>query len=80
MVQNWDELGYYDPSEYVVSDTWTNTWPNYQNEWESKVVEAIVGRITMDEYRAYVDSLNSRPEFKQAYQEFRQFYDEFWAD
>jgi putative aldouronate transport system substrate-binding protein len=76
-VNDWDQRGYFDPAEIIVSDVWTNTWPNYQNEWESKVVETIVGQMTIDEYKQYVDGLNNKPEFKQAYQEFKVYYDNF---
>ncbi|MDB5085936.1 MAG: extracellular solute-binding protein family 1 [Bacilli bacterium] len=77
-VQHFSQDGTVNPFDYVVSDTWVNTWPKYNSDWNTKTVEAIVGKISMDDYKKYVDSLNNNPDFKKAYQEFKQFYDQFW--
>ena len=38
------------------------------------VTKAIVGQITMDEYKQFIDKINALPEAKQAYQEFAKHY------
>jgi hypothetical protein len=37
---------------------------------ESNTVKAIVGQISMADYRAYIQRLRNMPEFKKAFQEF----------
>ncbi|SFL56371.1 putative aldouronate transport system substrate-binding protein [Paenibacillus sp. 1_12] len=58
----------------LVSDTWSKVWPKYTQEWESMRVKAIIGQISMDEYKKYVDKLNESADFKKAYQEFTTDY------
>ncbi|HZG86699.1 extracellular solute-binding protein [Paenibacillus sp.] len=70
------EVGKINIFSVISSDTWTAEWPKYQAEWESMVVKAIVGQISMEEYQAYVDGLNGKPEIQKAYQEFAQAYKE----
>ena len=74
------EIGKINPFEVLVSDTWTQVWPQYQNEWQSMTVKAIVGQISIAEYTAYIQKLRSMPEFKKAFQEFAANYkDKFGA-
>jgi len=75
-VQVFAEVGKVNIFSIINSETWTKTWPVYESEWQSMVVKAIVGQISMDEYKAYVNGLNNRPEFKKAYQEFAADYKE----
>jgi putative aldouronate transport system substrate-binding protein len=63
----------------VYSDTWTTTWPKFEKEWQSMVIKAVVGQITMDEYKAHVDKLNANPDIKKSYQEFGAKYKEFFG-
>ncbi|MEK3911279.1 extracellular solute-binding protein [Paenibacillus sp. FSL H7-0331] len=63
----------------VYSDTWTTTWPKYEKEWQSMVIKAIVGQISMDEYKSYVDKLNTNADIKKSYQEFAAKYKEFFG-
>lgn len=77
-VKGFGEVGYLDPFSYLISDTWTANWSKYQSEWTSKTVEAIMGIVTMDEYRKYVAEINKKPEIIKAHQEFKAAYDAFW--
>ncbi|WP_254639104.1 extracellular solute-binding protein [Cohnella sp. GbtcB17] len=73
-VQNFGEIGSIDPFAYLISDTWNDVWAKYQNEWKSMVTQAIVGQITMDQYKQFVDKINNLPEAKKAYKEFAENY------
>jgi putative aldouronate transport system substrate-binding protein len=78
-VQVYAEKGKFDPFAVIFSDAWTATWPKYENEWKSMVSKAVMGEITMDAYKAYVEKLNNMPEFKKAYQEFTVKYKEYYG-
>jgi putative aldouronate transport system substrate-binding protein len=73
-VADYEKLGVYNIFTWLISDTWIKTWVKYSTEWESMMTKAIVGQISMDEYKAYVNKLNNSPEFKQAYKEFAKAY------
>ncbi|MDF2959046.1 MAG: extracellular solute-binding protein family 1 [Paenibacillus sp.] len=75
-VEEYSKVGKFDFFSIINSNTWTSVWPKYTSEWQSMVVKAIVGQISMDEYKAYVDKLNSSDDFKKAYQEFNKDYKE----
>ena len=64
------KVGKINPFEVLVSDTWTQTWPTYQNEFQSNTIKTIVGQMSVADYKAYVLKLRSMPEFKKAFQEF----------
>lgn len=74
---HFDEIGKVNPFTFLQSDTWVDNWPRVQNEWETKVIEAIVGQISMEEFENYIDDLRNRPEFKEAFQEFSQSFDAY---
>jgi len=74
---HYSEVGKVNPFSYLNSDTWVDTWPKYQNEWESKVVETIVGDMSMEDFEAYIENLRNMPEFKEAFQEFAKEYERF---
>ncbi|MEK3721571.1 ABC transporter substrate-binding protein [Paenibacillus sp. FSL H8-0034] len=76
-VEIFDEVGKVNPFNYTVSNTWNSTWPKYENEWKANVTKAIVGQITLDEYKAYVEKINNTPEMKKAYKEFTESYKSF---
>lgn len=67
-------VGQVDFSSVLLSDTWATLWPKYQKEWQNIQVKAIVGQVTMDEYKGYVENLRSKPEFKKAFKEFAESY------
>ncbi|TDF92616.1 extracellular solute-binding protein [Paenibacillus piri] len=73
-VADYEKLGVYNIFTWLISDTWVKTWPKYTNEWKSMMTKAIVGQISMDEYKAYVAKLNNMPDIKQAYKEFAKAY------
>jgi putative aldouronate transport system substrate-binding protein len=79
-VEQYSKVGKVNPFQIIASDTWTKTWPKYEKEWQSMVTKAIVGQISMDEYKSYVDKLNNMPEFKQAYKEFAKAYKEYFGN
>lgn len=74
-----DSYGYLEkartnPFYIATSQKWINVWPKYSQDWAAKGVQAVTGQISMDDYRAYVDELNAKPEMKEAYQEFAASY------
>jgi putative aldouronate transport system substrate-binding protein len=73
-VAKFDEIGQVDPFRFLISDSWINVWSKYEKDWKSMVTKAIVGQISMDEYKQYVDKINNLPETKKAYQEFAKHY------
>ncbi|MGF7050587.1 putative aldouronate transport system substrate-binding protein [Paenibacillus sp. DS2015] len=73
-VETYAEVGSIDPFNYLISDTWNEFWSKYENEWKSMVTQAIVGQITMEDYKKFIDKLNNIPEAKKAYQEFAAQY------
>src|SRR5690606_29024538 len=75
-VKEFSKVGKINIFSVISSNTWTEEWPKYSSEWESMVVKTIVGQISMEEYQAYVDEINNKPEIKQAYQEFAAQYKE----
>ncbi|MFH5182328.1 extracellular solute-binding protein [Paenibacillus sp. TAB 01] len=75
-VESYAQAGKIDPFSIINSNTWISIWPKYQSEWQSMVVKAIVGQISMDEYKAYIDKLNGNADFQTAYQEFAKDYKE----
>ena len=68
------EKGVTNPFNIATSQKWINTWPKYSQEWAAKGVQAVTGQISMEEYQAYVEELNTKPEIKEAYQEFAASY------
>ncbi|MBD2848550.1 extracellular solute-binding protein [Paenibacillus sp. IB182496] len=76
-VEHFDQVGTVNPFGYLMSDTWNNVWARYESEWKSMVTQAIVGQITIDEYKAFIAKINALPEAKQAYQEFAEGYAAF---
>jgi len=64
------QIGKTDVFGYLYSPTWVDVWPTYEAELKSMRIKAIVGQITMDQYKQYVDKVNADPKIKQAYQEF----------
>jgi putative aldouronate transport system substrate-binding protein len=73
-VADYEKVGVINPFLVIYSSTWSEIWPKYSSEWQSMVTKAIAGKISMDEYKAYVSKLNNMPEFKKAYKEFAEAY------
>jgi putative aldouronate transport system substrate-binding protein len=76
-VEAFDELGKVDPFKGIISATWLNTWPKYENEWKTMEAKAIVGQISIDEFKAYSAKLRTSPEMKKAFKEFADAYKTF---
>ncbi|MFD0677174.1 MULTISPECIES: extracellular solute-binding protein [unclassified Paenibacillus] len=74
-VADYESFGFVNPFTGLYSNAWTEVWPKYADEWKSNMTKAIIGKISMDEYRAYVSKLNSMPYFKKAYQELAKAYE-----
>ncbi|WP_159881987.1 type 2 periplasmic-binding domain-containing protein [Paenibacillus puerhi] len=73
-VEQFDELGKVNPMKGLISDTWLNTWPKYESEWKTMEAKAIVGQISMEEFKAYTAKLRNLPEMKKAFKEFAEAY------
>ncbi|MCM3781861.1 extracellular solute-binding protein [Neobacillus mesonae] len=78
-VENYDTIGKIDHYRVITSDGWRNTWPKYADEYSSMVTKTIVGQISIDEFRDYVDGLNQQPDIKDAYQQMAEAYEKFNA-
>ncbi|MGF9697353.1 extracellular solute-binding protein [Paenibacillus sp. MABNR03] len=76
-VENFDEIGKIDFYRVITSEAWRETWPKYGDEYSSMMTRTIVGQISVEEFKAYVDKLNSQPDIKQAYQEMAKAYEQF---
>ena len=72
--------GKIDKFNVLQSDTWTQVWGEYSAEFAAMETKAISGAISMEEFRDYQKSLRDNAEFKQAFQEFSQSYDEFFGE
>jgi len=70
----YEEYGKVNPFRYLISDTWVEVWPKYDAELKSMRTKAIVGQISMDEYRKYVESIKNDPQIKKAFKEFAEDY------
>jgi putative aldouronate transport system substrate-binding protein len=79
LVKDFPQIGKVNPFSWLLSSTFSDVWPKYSDEYESKTVQAIIGSITMDQFRAYQVELNNKPEIKKAYQEYTQAEKEFKA-
>jgi putative aldouronate transport system substrate-binding protein len=75
---HFEEIGKVNPFSYLKSDTWTDVWPRYQNEWQSNVVKTIVGEMSVEQFEKYIDSLKNKSEFKKAFKEFDKSYKAIW--
>lgn len=76
-VAGYEKLGKQNPFDWLYSSTWVDVWPNYQSEFDSKVTQAIVGDISMDDFRAYVEGLRNDAQIKQAFLEFAEAYEPY---
>lgn len=76
-VEIYEKIGTKNQFDWLVSDTWTASWPKFDNEYQTMLVKAIVGHIPMEEFRTYLDNLRKTPELKKAFQEFAEAEREF---
>jgi putative aldouronate transport system substrate-binding protein len=79
-----DSWGYFDkaipdPFDVAQSQTWITTWPKFAQEWASMCVKAVVGQVTMAQYRQYIDGLNANADIQKAGAEFAASYKEIFG-
>jgi hypothetical protein len=63
------------PFSYLIS----RHWPKYQDEFETKIDQTIIGKISVNDFKAYQGQLRNIPEMKKAFQEFTKSEKEFAA-
>lgn len=68
-----------DKFKVLQSDTWSEVWSQYVDEFGAMETKAISGAISMEEFRDYQKTLREMPEFKQAFQEFTVSYGEYFG-
>jgi putative aldouronate transport system substrate-binding protein len=56
------------------SDTWLKLWPKYSDEWTTMRTKAIIGEVSVADFRAYNEKLVNMPDFKKAFKEFADSY------
>ncbi|TDF90611.1 extracellular solute-binding protein [Paenibacillus piri] len=69
-----EEVGKVPLQELLLSDTWLKVWPKYSDEFITMRTKAIIGDISISDFKAYIDKLNNMADFKKAYQEFNENY------
>lgn len=74
------EVGDKDPFAGIISNTWLETWPKYDSEWQEMTVKAVNGAITLDEYHTYIEGLRNDPDLRRAFLEFAQAYEAFLVE
>ena len=79
-VQIMYEYGRANPWQILRSDTWSAEWPMYNEDFVAMRTKAISGLITMDEFRAYQQSLREMDFVKLAADEFTASRAEFYPD
>ncbi|HML46438.1 MAG TPA: hypothetical protein PKE04_06785 [Clostridia bacterium] len=72
--------GRVNPWNVLKSDTWSAEYPTYRLDFEAMRTKAITGAATMDEFRAYQQTLLSDPLVQQAIEEFTASRNEFFPD
>lgn len=68
------EAGKVDPFSVINSSSWVTQWPKFEGEFTTVRTEAIIGKITMEQYKAHIEELKAKSEFTQAYKEFAESY------
>lgn len=73
-VESFDTIGKIDPMSGLRSSTYDQVWPKYSSERETMETKAIVGQISMDEYKSYIQKIVSDPELKKGFLELAEAY------
>ncbi|TBL71570.1 extracellular solute-binding protein [Paenibacillus thalictri] len=68
------DVGKIDPFSVINSPSWVTQWPKYEGEFTSMRTQVIIGKITMEQYKSYIDQLKAKKEFAVAYKEFGDNY------
>ena len=61
----------------IKSNSWSQFWSTAETDFDAYVADTITGQHTVDEFRAYQQSLLEKDEVKASFQEFKASYDEF---
>ncbi|MCU6791410.1 extracellular solute-binding protein [Paenibacillus sp. WQ 127069] len=69
-----------DPFRIIRSTTWTAEWPKFADEFEKKRTEAIMGIITMDQYKQYIEGLRNNAVLKKSFVELAASYKEYFGN
>lgn len=72
MIADWESKGAANQFNWLVSHKFNDIWPALRGEYETKVVQAVIGDIPMNEFRDYLAHLRNMPEMKKAFQEYAQ--------
>lgn len=68
------DVGKIDPFNVINSPSWVTQWPKYEGEFTSMRTQAIIGKISMDQFKSYIAQLRGKKEFAQAFKEFGDNY------
>lgn len=69
-----EQHGKVNPFQWLVSKTWTDVWPEYDPTFQSNVVKTVVGDMSMDSFKQYMEGLRNDPRLKQAFKEYAEDY------
>jgi putative aldouronate transport system substrate-binding protein len=70
VVASYEVEGRQNPFDWLASDTWSEIWPRYKDEFDNQVLAAVTGAITMEQFESYVVQLRNNLEMKKAFREF----------
>lgn len=79
-VENYDEIGKIDFYRVITSEEWRGTWPKYSDQYTTMITKTIVGQISMEEFREYVDTLRNQSDIKEAFQAMAREYEKFTGE
>ncbi len=66
--------------QYILtSDTWTKEWAKVEPEFIANQTKAVMGAITVEEFKAYLNGIEKRLEIQKAFKEFADSYKEYQA-
>lgn len=77
---NYTEIGTVDFFGYLISSTWANEWPKYEEDFRAMESECVVGNISLDDFKAYVLELREDPQMKQAFIELADSYNSLFPE
>lgn len=73
-VEKYEEVGVINPFRWLYSQAWTDAWPEFDSTFQSNVLKATVGDMSMDAFRKYQEDLRNNADLKVAFQEFAEDY------
>ncbi|NHN31476.1 extracellular solute-binding protein [Paenibacillus agricola] len=76
--KDYEKSGTMNPFSVIISNKWVEVWPTYESEWKTMSNRMIVGQISVEEYKQYVEKITNLPDLKQAFKEFAQAYKDFF--